>query len=138
MIPRAHQSIALTTALAVFSYTSMPRPAAAAEPHVVQLAELQQRLQSSQTARAQNLKDLDRVLSLPQAQEALGKARVNPNHVRAAIASLSDQELDRLAQKARAAEQDVKGGIITGLLALIGLVVVILVVVAIVNDDDDN
>lgn len=108
----------------------------AAEPHVVQLAELHQSVQASQAARAQNLRDVDRVLSLPQAQEALGKAKVNPNHVRAAIASLSDQEVDKLAQKARAAEQDVKGGFITGILALIGLVVVILIVVAVMNDDD--
>ena len=137
MTLRPNQSIAITTALAVFSYTSMPQAVMAAEPHVVQLAELQQRAQASQTARAQNLRDLDRVLSLPQAQEALGKAKVNPNHVRAAIASLSDQEVDKLAQKARAAEQDVKGGFITGILALIGLVVVILIVVAVLNSDDN-
>ncbi|HZO57349.1 MAG TPA: PA2779 family protein [Bryobacteraceae bacterium] len=136
MTLRPNQSIAITTALAVFSYTSMPQAVMAAEPHVVQLAELHQSVQASQAARAQNLRDVDRVLSLPQAQEALGKAKVNPNHVRAAIASLSDQEVDKLAQKARAAEQDVKGGFITGILALIGLVVVILIVVAVMNDDD--
>jgi CHASE3 domain sensor protein len=93
-------------------------------------------VQASQAARALNLRDLDRVLSLPQAQEALGKAKVNLTHVRAAIASLSDQEVDKLAQKARAAEQDVKAGFITGILALIGLVVVILIVVAVMNDED--
>lgn len=135
MTLRPYQSIAMTTALAVFSYTSMPQTAMAAESHVVPLAELQQQSQASQTARAQNLKDLTRVLSLPEAQEALGKAKVNPDHVRIAIASLSDQELDKLAQKARTAEQEVEGGIIFGLLALIGLVVVILIVLAVVNRD---
>jgi CHASE3 domain sensor protein len=128
------QSIALTTVLTVFSYTSMPQSAMAAEQHIVPLAELQQKAHSSQTARAQNLQDLNRVLSLPQAQEALSKAKVNPNQVRIAISSLSDQELDKLALKARAAEQDVQGGFIIGLLALIGLVVVILIVVAVLND----
>jgi hypothetical protein len=135
MTLRPYQSIAMTTALAVFSSTSIPQAAMAAEPHVVPLAELQQSAHASQTARAQNLKDLDRVLSLPQSQEALGKAKMNPNHVKIAIASLSDQELDRLAQKARTAEQEVEGGIIVGLLALIGLVVVIIIVLAIVNKD---
>lgn len=134
MTLRPYQSIAMTTALAVFSMTSMPQ-AMAAESHVVPLAELQQSAQASQASRAQNLKDLERVLSLPQSQEALNKAKVNPNHVRVAIASLSDQELDRLAQKARTAEQEVEGGIIVGLLALIGLVVVILIVVAVLNND---
>jgi hypothetical protein len=131
----SYQSIALTTALAVLSYTVMPQTAMAAETHVVPLAELQQRAHASQTARAQNLRDLDRVLSLPQAQEALSKAKVNPNHVRVAISSLSDQELAKLAQNARVAEQEVEGGIIIGLLALIGLVVVILIVVAVLNND---
>jgi len=42
-----------------------------------------------------------------------------------------------LADRAREAEQDVEGGFIVGLLALIGLVVVILVVLAVVNDDDE-
>jgi hypothetical protein len=135
MTLRPYQSIAMTTALAVFSTTSLPQAAWGAEPHVVPLAELQQTAQASQTARAQNLKDLDRVFSLPQAQEAMGKAKLNPNQVRIAIASLSDQELDRLAQKARTAEQEVEGGIIFGLLALIGLVVVILIVLAVVNND---
>jgi tRNA C32,U32 (ribose-2'-O)-methylase TrmJ len=134
MILSKYPSIALTTALAVFSYTVMPQNAMAADTHIVPLAELQQKAHASQTARAQNLSDLNRVLSLPQAQEALSKANVNPNHVRVAISSLNDQELDKLAQKARAAEQDVQGGFIVGLLALIGLVVVILIVVAVLND----
>lgn len=135
MTLRPYQSIAMTTALTVFSATSMPQAAMAAESHVVPLAELQQSAQAKQKSRAQNLKDLNRVLSLPQSQEALGKAEVNPEHVRIAIASLSDQELDKLAQKARTAEQEVEGGIIVGLLALIGLVVVIIVVLAVVSND---
>ena len=50
-----------------------------------------------------------------------------------AIAQLSDDELARLATKARSAEQDVQGGLIVGLLALIGLIVVIIIVVSLVS-----
>jgi len=135
MTLRPYQSIAMTTAMAVFSYTSTAPAGMAAEPHIVPLAELQQAAQASMTARAQNLKDVERVFSLPQAQEALNKSKVSPAQVRLAISSLSDQELDQLAQKARTAEQEVEGGFIVGLLALIGLVVVILIVLAVMNDD---
>jgi hypothetical protein len=45
---------------------------------------------------------------------------------------LSDDELARLADRARASEKDVQGGLIVGILALIGLIVVIIIVVAIV------
>ena len=127
------QSLALITAMTLFSYTVLPHQAAAADHHVVSLAELQQQFSSSGTARAKNLGDIERVLSLPAAQEALAKARVNTTSVKAAIAELNDHELSRLAERARAAEQDVQGGIIVGLLALIGLVVVIIIVVSVLN-----
>jgi hypothetical protein len=109
--------------------------AAAAQDHVVPISELQTQLRGQLGARADALRDLDRVLSLPQAREALAKANITNNQVQMAMARLSDEELSRLAEKARAAEQDVQGGLIVGLLALIGLVVVIIVVIAIVKRD---
>ena len=72
--------------------------------------------------------------SLSAAQDALAKAHLSTAQVKTAIASLDDQELSRLAQQARAAEQDVQGGLIVGFLALIGLIVVIIVVLAVVRD----
>jgi len=76
------------------------------------------------------------VLSLPAAQEALAKSHLTTARVTTAIAELDDAELAELADRARDAEQDVEGGIIVGLLALIGLVVVVLVGLSIVNDDE--
>lgn len=128
------QLLATTTALAVFSYTILPHRAAAAEAHVVSLTELQQDLSSSHQTRAKNLGDIERVLSLPAAQDALAKTHLNLARVKTAIAELDDQELSRLADRARAAEQDVQGGLIVGILALIGLIVVIIIVVAVVSD----
>jgi hypothetical protein len=49
---------------------------------------------------------------------------------------LDDAELSRLAARARAVEQDVEGGIIVGLLALIGLVVVVIVVLTVIRAND--
>jgi len=104
-----------------------------AQEHVLPLPDLQRDLRSAAQTRAQNLSDIDRVLSLPAAQQALQKANINQDQVRKAVSTLNDEELSRFADRARAAEQDVQGGFIVGLLALIGLIVVILVVVAVIN-----
>jgi len=128
------QSLALITVLAVFSYATTPQQAVAAEPHVVSLSELRQEMTSAHNTRAKNLEDIGRVLSLPAAESALAKAHVTKARVQTVIAGLNDQELSRLADRARIAERDVEGGFIVGLLALIGLVVVILIVVAATRD----
>jgi len=132
------QLLALISALAVFSYAA-PTPAAAAETgsHVVSLSELHNDLNQARQSRAKNLADIERVLSLPAAQEALSKTRLNMTRVKAAIAELSDEELDRLAVQARAAEEDVEGGLVVGFLALIGLIVVVVVVLSVIQDDDE-
>ena len=104
-----------------------------AQDHIVPLTELHGELASAATARAASLSDIERALSLPAARDALEKAHVNPDQVRDAVSKLSDEELSRLADRARGAQQDVQGGLIVGLLALIGLVVVIIIVVALVK-----
>ncbi|MEX2302503.1 MAG: hypothetical protein WD733_16290 [Bryobacterales bacterium] len=130
------QLLAAVTMLTVLSYTAAPQPLRAAETHVIDLSELQHDLKSSQQARVNNLADIERVLSLPATQDALAKAHLTAERATTAIAELDDTELSRLADRAREAEQDVEGGFIVGLLALIGLVVVILIVLAVVNDDE--
>jgi hypothetical protein len=120
--------VAMTTAWGFFS----PR-AVFAEDHVVPLTELHRQAQSAAQERARDLDDIGRALALPEAQGMLQKAAVTPEQVRMAVATLSDQEVARLADRARIAQQDVHGGLIVGLLALIGLVVVIIIVVAVVK-----
>lgn len=113
---------------------SMALPiAAASDEHVVPLAELHQNVRSAAEQRARNISDIDRVLSYPAAREALGKSGVSPDQMRAAVATLNDQELTRLADRARASEKDVQGGLIVGILALIGLIVVIIIVISVVG-----
>ena len=131
------QQLAAITALTLFSYVAAPQPLRAGETHVVNLSELQQDLRSSQETRVNNLADIERVLSLPEAQDALSKAHLTTERITTAIAELNDAELAQLADRAREAEQDVEGGFIVGLLALIGLVVVVLIVLSVVNDDDE-
>jgi hypothetical protein len=109
----------------------MPVPMLA-DDHVLPLTELHEKARSASENRTKNVEDIERVLSYPAAAQALAKSNVNQNQMRRAVATLSDDELARLADKARASEKDVQGGFIVGILALIGLVVVIIIVVALV------
>jgi hypothetical protein len=111
----------------------------AAEPapagqHVVPLSELNNTLRSAAAARDTNIADIERVLSYPAAAEALAKYHIDQGQVHSAVATLTDAELTRFADRARSAEKDVQGGLIFGLLALIGLVVVIIIVVRLVAE----
>jgi hypothetical protein len=107
--------------------------AATADDHVMPLSELHQQAQAASQERAKNVADIERVLSYPAASEALQKADVNQAQMQKAVATLDDAELARLADRARASEKDVQGGLIVGILALIGLIVVIIIVVALVG-----
>jgi hypothetical protein len=128
------QPLSATMAFVVFTVFSVPQ--AGAREHIVSLSELQGQIQSAAKDRAKNLEDIQRVLSYPAATEALKKSNVTIEQVREAVATLSDAELARLSDRARAVEKDVEGGLIVGLLALIGLIVVIIIVVSIVAEAD--
>lgn len=108
--------------------------AAVADDHVVSLNELQNQLRTSAGQRATNTADIERVLSLPAAAKELSKYNINSGQIHQAVATLSDTELARLADRARTAEKDVEGGLIVGILALIGLIVVIIIVVTLVTE----
>lgn len=127
------QSLSILVALAVGMAAVLPR-AALAQDHVVPLPELKEKVRSAAGERARNIADIQRVLSYPAAAEALQKSNINQEQVRAAVATLSDEELARLADRARASEKDVQGGLIVGILALIGLIVVIIIVVSLVAE----
>jgi hypothetical protein len=111
--------------------TIMPLPMWA-DDHVLPLTELRDKARSASEDRTRNIEDIERVLSYPAAAQALQKSNVNGDQMRRAVATLSDQELARLANQARTSEKDVQGGLIVGILALIGLIVVIIIVVSLV------
>jgi hypothetical protein len=128
------QPLSAAMALVVVTVFSVPR--AAAHEHVVPLKELQGQVRSAAHDRAKNVEDIQRVLSYPAAAASLKKSNVSLEQMRAAVATLSDDELARLSERARASEKDVEGGLIVGLLALIGLIVVIIVVASVVAEAD--
>ena len=120
--------MALTTTWAMFIVPTM----ASAQNHVVPLAEVERAVRSKAEARVQSIEDIVRVMSLPAATKDFQRVNVTQSQVHAAVSSLSDEELTRLALRARDSEQEVQGGFIVGILALIGLIVVIVIVLAVV------
>jgi uncharacterized protein (DUF3084 family) len=113
--------------LAILFSTSAP-----AQEHIAPLSAVRQDLQRTASQRATNLADVERLLARPEARQELAKARLNPEQAQKAISLLNDEELARLAARARTAEQDVQGGLLIGLLAIIGAITVILIVAALV------
>jgi hypothetical protein len=120
---------------AMTAVTALPQEAFTGD-HVVPLNKLHEKAQASSEQRSRNIADIQRVLSYPAAAAALQKSNVNPDQMRRAVATLSDDELTRMADRARSSEHDVQGGFIVGILALIGLIVVIIIVVTVVAEND--
>jgi hypothetical protein len=123
--------LSLSLPVLLSAATTMPVPMWA-DDHVLPLTELRDKARSVSEDRAKNIEDIERVLSYPAAAQALEKSNVNGEQMRQAVATLSDDELARLANKARTSEKDVQGGLIVGILALIGLIVVVIIVVSLV------
>jgi hypothetical protein len=101
------------------------------QEHVVPLSEVYGKLQARSEERAKNLEDINRVISHPVVQDTLRKANVNQEQAQRAIAQLNDEELSRLADRARAVEQDVEGGQVVLILALIGIAAVIIALIVV-------
>jgi hypothetical protein len=119
--------IAILAVMAVASSVS-------AQTHVVSPAELHQQLLDAGRARTANMEKLSEFLTSPQADEALRRARMDPVQVRAAVSTLSDEELARLSARAAQAQRDFAAGELTDrdlLLILVGIAALILIIVAV-------
>jgi hypothetical protein len=83
--------------------------------------------------RQRNLKTLQEFLSGPRAEKAMQSVHADPTQVRAAVASLSDQELAQLSSRAANAERDFAAGHlgpVADILIIAAIVLVIIIVVA--------
>ena len=108
---------------------------AANQDHIVSSQALEQRLESSSAARQKEITTLNGFLSSPAAERAMKDAQIDPVQVRAAIPTLSDQELASLATRATDAQQKFSAGSWSNdqLLIVILIVALVIVVVAVVH-----
>lgn len=122
---------------ALMSLMLMPADSFAATPaqeHLVSPQAMQKQMTDSASARQKNIETVTNFLSSPVADRAMRDAHYNPEQVKNAVPSLSDQELASLAARSADAQQKFAAGALTKPeLALIVIAFVVLIVVIIVH-----
>jgi c-di-GMP-related signal transduction protein len=102
--------------------------------HLVSPTELQKAVVDASQKRQQNLDALDQFFSSEKAQLALESAHQNPEQVKKAVASLSDDELAQLASRANKAQTDFAAGRMDDhdlLIVLVCIAALVLIIVAV-------
>lgn len=123
-------------AMAALLLTVLPGGAYAQTDHLVSPAELHQRAVERSQQRQRDLEAVQDLFSTETAQKALRSAKVNGEQVLNAVRSLDDEDLARLAKKARKAESDFAAGSLNNqqltyiVIALATAVLVLLIVAA--------
>ena len=125
---------ALTAGVLVTILTIPQGLFAQAAEHVVSPSELQKAAVNASRSRQQNLDTLKEFFSSEKAQNALRAAHTNPEQVKQAVASLSDEELAKLAARAQKAQADFAAGNLTDrdlIIILVLIAALILIIVAV-------
>lgn len=124
----------LMTAALVTAFAIPQGLVAQSSEHVVSPTELQKAVVDASRGRQQNLDTLNQFFSSEKAQQALESAHQNPEQVRKAVASLSDDDLAELASRANKAQADFAAGRIDDhdlLIILVCIAALLLVIVAV-------
>lgn len=105
-----------------------------AQSHVVTPADLQREVAAASQARQHNLETVQQFLSTPAAEKAMKSAQVDPQQVKTAVSTLSDQELARLAARADKAQADFAAGRISDrdlIIIILAIVALVLIIIAV-------
>lgn len=105
-----------------------------AETHLVSPADLQKQAVATTAVRQHNVQTVKQFLSSPTAEKAIKSAQMDPVKVKAAVATLNDEELTRLAARAEKAQVDFAAGTLTErdlTIIILGIAVLILIIVAV-------
>ena len=104
-----------------------------AQTHVVSQVDIHKELVNAAQTRQKNLQKVERLFSSDEALKALESARMNPEQVNAAISTLNDDELARLASRADKLDQDFAAGRLSDrdlLFVVLGIAALILIIIA--------
>ena len=127
------QSVRLLIACFFITFFTIP-PDVLAQDHVVKPSDLQNEMVKATQARQHNLETLQQFLSTPAAEKALKAAKVDPQQVKTAVATLNDEDLAQLSARAQKAQADFAAGRISDrdlILILVAVAVIILIIVAV-------
>jgi hypothetical protein len=130
----AHHAM-ITSALAMLLAVSLnSRAATCQEDHFVTSQAMQDELTQSAAQRQKNIDAVRKFLSSPIADRAIRDAHYNPEEVRKAIPTLTDDELADLAARSNQVQQEFVAGSLTKTeLALIAVAFVVIIVVIVVH-----
>ena len=105
-----------------------------AQNHVISSADLRKEAAAASQTRQQNLEAVQKFLFNPTGEKAMKSAGIDPQQVKAAVPTLSDEELAQLAARANKAQADFAAGdlsqrdILWIILAIAALVLIIVAV----------
>jgi len=104
------------------------------QSHVVTPADLQKESVAASQVRLRNLETVQQFLSSERAKTAMKSAHMDPEQVKTAVSSLSDQELAQLAARSQKAQADFAAGKLSDrdlIIILIAIAALILIIVAV-------
>src|SRR5262245_41781951 len=104
-----------------------------AQTHVVSQADIHKKLGNTGQTRQKNLEKARRLFSSDETRKAMEAAQISPEKVDAAVSTLSDEELARLASRADKLDQDFAAGRLSDrdlLIVILGLAALVLIIVA--------
>src|SRR5262245_7218982 len=105
-----------------------------AQTHVVSSSDIHKELVNTAQTRRQNLEKTRRLFSSDETRKALEAAQVSPEKVDAAVSTLGDEELARLASRADKLDKDFAAGRLSDrdlLIVIVGIAALVLIIVAV-------
>ncbi|MGH9938747.1 MAG: hypothetical protein ACREAM_21110 [Blastocatellia bacterium] len=105
-----------------------------AQTHVMGQADIHKELVNAARTRQKNLQKARQIFSSDATRKAMESAQINPSQVSAAVSTLSDAELARLASRADKLDQDFAAGRLSDrdlLFIVLGVAALILIIVAV-------
>ena len=109
-------------------------PDVLAQNHVVKPSDLQQEMVKATQLRQHNLDTLQNFLSTPVGEKALKSAKMDPQQVKTAVATLSDDDLAQLSTRAEKAQADFAAGRLSDrelIWIIVAIAALILIIVAV-------
>ena len=127
------QSVRVITACLLATIFAVP-PSVLAQAHVVSPSDLQKELVTATQLRQHNLETVKQFVSSDMAKKALKSAHMDPEQVKNAVSTLSDQELAQLAARADKAQADFVAGNMSDrdlIIIILAIAALILIIVAV-------
>ena len=105
-----------------------------AQTHVVSPSDIHKELVNTAQTRQKNLEKTMRLFSSDETRKAMEAAQISPEKVDAAVSTLSDEELARLASRADKLDQDFAAGRLNDrdlLIVILGIAALVLIIVVV-------